>query len=481
MSLRVVAFVFSRLQFAVTAVLGLPFLFALYLGESCAMDFAGTILCSLMLAIVLNSYGALEHDNLTVREGIAITCIAWLIIPIVGALPFLSSHVLGVVDSLFEGFSGLTCTGATVLSHLDAVPRSLILWRGLMHWLGGLGIIVIFIALFPQPGSGIMRMFSAEGSGIAEARLLPRIRDMAGGLLTIYVGLSLLCLTMLLLCGLELFDAVTIAMSAIATGGFAPLDGSIGAYHSLPVELVLIVFMLVGGGNFGLYFLGWKKGYHHIWRNTEWRVYIALFAVTAVLAALNLQHEQGIPLWTSLRAAGFQMAAIITTTGLDTVNFDTWPAFAKFCIVLLMLTGGCAGSTSGGMKLARVIILCKMVGMIVQEKLHPNSVAHVSLADQDKSRTAVYRVARFFFLYISLAMLAAFCFNFDGLPVVDSFMLGVSCMGNVGVAFGAAHEFHTLPDVTKLISCLCMVIGRLEIFTFLAILQPGFWRRNSNW
>ena len=481
MNLKVIAYVLSRLQFFVTFSMGVPFVAALLWGEECAMDFAGTILISLGVSVYFYNKGRLEHENLTLREGIAITGIAWFLIPVVSALPFLASHQLNPVDSLFESFSGLTCTGGSVISDLDVVPRSLILWRGVTHWVGGLGIIVLFIALFPQPGSGAARMFNAEGAGPSESRVVPRITETANALLIMYVAFSLVLVTLLLLCGLSLFDSVNLAMSAVATGGFATTNGSAGDFNSLPVELVLIVFMLIGGGNFGLYFLGWKRGYRHILKDTEFRVYMAMFLLATPLVALNLINGLGLGAAEALRYGAFQMASIMTSTGLSTCNFDQWPAFSQYCIIIAMLTGGCAGSTAGGMKLSRVIILWKMVGTIIQEKLHPNSIARVRMEDQSQSSTVVFRVARFFFLYVMIALVAACFFNFDGLPVVDSIMLGLSCMGNMGVAFGAAYTFYDLPDMTKIVCCLCMVIGRLEIFTFLAMLQPGFWKRDSNW
>lgn len=312
-------------------------------------------------------------------------------------------------------------------------------------------------------------------------RVVPRMKSTANALLLMYVFFSVILTTLLLLCGTSLFDAVNLAMSAIATGGFATTNGSAADFHSLSVELVLIIFMLIGGGNFGLYFLAYKKGYKYIIRDTEFRVYLAIYGVITLLVALNLYDAMGWLPGEALRGAAFQISSIMTTTGLSTCNFDEWPAFSQFCIILVMLMGGCGGSTSGGMKVSRVIILWKMVGTIIQEKLHPNSIARVTMESQSQSSTVVYRVARFFFLYVMIALLAACAFNFDGLPVVDSILLGLSCMGNAGVAFGAAYTFYDLPDVTKLVCCLCMIIGRLEIFTFLAMLQPGFWKRNSNW
>lgn len=481
MNLKVVFYVLSRLQFAVSISLCIPFLAAIYWGEAAMIDFAGTILISLAVGVVLSNNGALEHESLTIREAIAVTGIAWFIIPVVASLPFLSSHSLNLLDSIFEGVSGLTCTGASVVRDLSVMPRSLILWRSVMHWLGGLGIIVIYIAMFPQPGSGAAKMFNAEGAGPVESRIVPRIKETANALLIIYIIFSVILTMLLVACGLGYSDALDLAMSAIATGGFATTNGSVGDFNNLAAEIVLIIFMFIGGGNFCLYFLAYKKGWRHLWNNTEFKVYLAMVVVVVLMVTANLVAAMNLEWDRALRTAAFQMVSIVTTTGLGTDNFNVWPPFAQFCIIMLMLTGGCAGSTSGGIKISRVIILWKMVGTIIQEKLHPNSIARVSMEEQSQSSTVVFRVARFFFLYILIALIAACAFNFDGLPVVDSIMLGLSCMGNAGVAFGVAYTFYDLPNVTKLVCCLCMIIGRLELFTFLAMLQPGFWKRNSNW
>lgn len=481
MNLKVIAYVMARLQFAVSLALVLPLLAAIYWHESCAMDFAGAFMISMGCGTFFDNYGELQHEKLTLREGLAITCITWFMIATVCSLPFLAGHYLSLVDSIFEGFSGITCTGATVIPDMDVIPRSIIFWRGIIHWIGGLGIIVIFIALFPQAGSGANKMFDAETTGPSNDRVVPRLKQTAHVLLAMYFGFTMTLIALLLLCGLGLFDAVNMSFTAIATGGFATRNEGMAAFANLPAEICLIIFMLIGGGNFGLYFLAWKKGIRRLLRDTEFRVYLGLFFFLSTFICINLTAHMGMDSNTALRIATFQVAAVMTTTGLVIDNFDQWPAFSQFCIILVMLTGGCAGSTAGGMKLTRVIVLCKMVGNIVQARLHPQSVGRISMAHQSQSRTAVFRIARFFFLYILIALLAACVFSFDGLPVIDAILLGISCMGNAGVAFGEAYNFCYLPEMTKIVCCIIMVIGRLEIFTFLVMLQPGFWRQNSNW
>ncbi len=477
MNLKVVAYVLSRLQFVVTLSICVPFVTALMWGEDCAMDFAGTILISLGIAVLLGNHGELEHENMTIREGLAVTGIAWLIISLIASLPYLAGHYLGYIDSIFEGVSGVTCTGASVIRNLDVIPRSVVLWRSITHWIGGIGIIVIYIAMFPQAGSSAARMFNAEGAGPVDMRVVPRMKSTANALLMMYVGMSMMLATILLMCGLGLFDAVNLSMSVMATGGFSTINGGMETFDSLPMEIAMIIFMLLAGGNFGLYFLAIKKGYKHIWRDMEFKVYIAFFVIVSLAVTLNLMTVRDMDVLAALRLAAFQSAAIMSTTGLTTCDINMLPSFSLMCMIMLMLIGGCGGSTSGGIKVSRVIILWKMLGSVIQEKLHPNSVAAIRMESQSHSTTLVYRVARFFFLYVALSLVAACIFALDGGTVVDSVMVGLSFMGNAGVGY----EFYALPSVAKVVCCLLMIIGRLEIFSFVAMVQPGFWKRNSNW
>ena len=258
------------------------------------------------------------------------------------------------------------------------------------------------------------------------------------------------------------------------------LNDSIAGYNNFPAEMVIIFFMLVGGGNFGLYFMAWRKGISKMLHNIEFRIYLIMFVVFTCLITINLTSVMGMHSDFALKNAAFQVASTLTTTGLGIDNYNTWPAFSQYCIVVLMLTGGCAGSTSGGMKIARVVILCKMVGKIIKEKLHPNSFAIVRMEEKQQDDVVIFKTARFFFLYIFLALMTTIFFNFDGVPSVDSVMLALSCMGNVGVSFGLEYSFAQLPDMSKAVCSITMLVGRLEIFTYLAMLQASFWREN-NW
>ena len=480
MNIKVIYHVMGRLIYALAISLMVPMLAALLWDEPWHA-FAMSVAICFVIGALLTKAGKATNDKLSLREGVAITGLSWFVASSIAAVPYYLGTDMGIIDCMFEGVSGITGNGASVIKDLNLVPSSILLWRSISHWLGGLGIVVIFIALFPQPGSGTMHMFYAETTGPTSDRVMPRIKSTADALLILYIALTLLLIAILILCGIPIEDAVNNGMSAISTGGFSSRNGSIGELNSLSAEIAIIIFMLIGGGNFGLYFMVWRKGFSSLLKNTEFKVYIILAVVICMLITINLTLAQGYSPNSSLRMAAFQTASVLTTTGFTTADFDTWPTFSKLCILLLMFTGGCAGSTSGGIKISRFIMLFKMIYAVIKQKLHPRSIIHVKMDGREQSETVVLRVARFFFLYIMLALIIGTILAVDGVPVMDAIGIGISTMGNAGVAFGiASSSFGTLPDISKLTCCLFMIVGRLEIFTLLAMLQPQFWR-SGNW
>lgn len=470
----------GRLIYAVAISLLVPFFAALIWHEN-VLSFGVAEAVAITIAGICTNRGQLPDDKLSIREGIAITGISWFLASAIAAIPFMLATDMSIADCLFEGTSGITGTGGSVVPDLSLLPDSLLLWRSLSHWIGGLGIIVIFIALFPQPGSGASHMYDAEGSGPTSDKIMPRLKSTADALLILYLALTAILIALLVICGLTPFDALNNGMSGIATGGFSNQGNSIGTFDNIPAEIVLIFFMLVGGGNFALYFMAWKKGISSLWKNTEFKVYVGIFVVITLLITLNLITMGDMDWKHSLRYAAFHTASVLTTTGFTTTDFDQWPTFSKLCLLLLMFTGGCAGSTSGGIKMSRLIMLCKMVYTFVLQKLHPRSIIHVRMNHRDIPDTVVLRVARFFFIYIMMALLLGVIVSLDGVPAIDAVAIGISTMGNAGVAFGvASSSFGVLPPISKLACCFFMVMGRLEIFTLLAMLRPEFWKK-SNW
>uniref|UniRef100_UPI0025E0D311 TrkH family potassium uptake protein n=1 Tax=Anaerovibrio sp. TaxID=1872532 RepID=UPI0025E0D311 len=407
--------------------------------------------------------------------------LSWFFASLIASIPYITGHYMPFVDCLFEGVSGITGSGASVVSDIPKLPDSIMLWRSLTHWLGGLGIIVIFIALVPQAGIRSLKMFEIETTGPTENRPLPRFKSTARALLMVYILLTFFLTAFLLLCGLNLSDAVNNAMSAIATGGFATKNESIAYFNNIPAEFILMLAMLIGGGNFSLYLIAWKRGYKKIFKDTEFIAYIVLFLTITAAITVNLAAAMDFDLFTALRYASFQTAAVISTTGFSTTDFDTWPAFSKYCLLVVMITGGCAGSTAGGIKIARFILLFKMVNLIIKKKLNPNQIIHLKYDSNEQLDVVINRVGRFFFLYIFIALSGALIFTIDGLPIIDAIVLGLSAIGNAGIAFGAASDFSQLNELTKIICCIMMVIGRLEIFLLLVMLKPSFWQKGASW
>lgn len=425
--------------------------------------------------------GAIE--DLSVREGIAITSLSWILVTFLGMLPYVFGGYLNILDGILECISGLSGTGATVITDIEVLPQSLLVWRSLTHWLGGLGIIVIFIALFPQFGHGIVHMKDAESTGPTSDRMLPRVRQMAKALFTVYVVLTTAATVALMACGLDFLTALEHAFSTIATGGFSPYNDSVAHFNSPLIEGVLALFMILSSANFSIYVAAWRKGIGVIFRDTEFRLYVALVLGASALMSLNLTYGASYDPLEAVRETFFQAASISSSTGFVSADFDQWPSFSKGILLFLMFCGGCAGSTAGGLKVTRLMLLMKTMRSVVQQKLSPRSVVQVHSNGEDYNEEILYGVARFFVAYVILDILWTVLFIGDGVPTLDAIGLSVSTMGSCGPAFGTVGPTCTyaeLPVFSKVIVCISMLMGRLEMFPVLALLMPSFWR-HSNW
>ena len=484
MDLKVVAYVLGKLSQACGAALLLPFGVALCYAETSSFAFAVAIVICALWGLYLTYWGRLVSDNLTVREGIAITGLGWIMVTFLGMVPYAAGGYLSVLDGVLETISGLSGTGATVMTDIEAMPGSILLWRALTHWFGGLGIIVIFIALLPQFGRGAVHMFNAESTGPTSDRVLPRIKEMAKALFSVYLVFTAACTTVYMLCGMDFLVALDHAFSTIATGGFSTYNDSAAHFNSPVTEGWMIFFMMISSANFGMYVAAWHRGLHVVWQDTEFRVYVLIVFVAALLMAANLVCEQGWAPGYAFRQTLFQAASLSSTTGFVSNDFDVWPSFSKCILLLLMFIGGCAGSTAGGLKVTRVILLAKMVYTIVWQKLHPQMIPHVKSNGEEFATEVLFGVARFFFVYVMLDVLWAMLMIWDGVPTLDAIGVSVSTMGSVGPGFGMAGATCTyadLPTLSKVVTCISMLMGRLESFTVLALLMPEFWRRRKGW
>ena len=482
MNIYTVNYILSRLSFAMAAALVIPLILAVAGDEPTREAFTLSVLVSAFVGVGFRRYGK-PAEELTAREGIAITAFGWFTGTFLGMLPYLLGNYLGFLDALFESISGFTGTGATVFASLGSLPYSLLFWRMMTAWIGGLGIIVIFIALLPQSGASTIYMYNAEGAGPTMDRVMPRLRDMTMALFKIYLIFTTFTTAIFMLCGVDFSIALTHAMSTIGTCGFSTYDDSTMHFHSLPFELWTALFMFLAGGSFSLYYRAWVKGPSVILRNTEFRTYLCMILVAMLLVALNLIIEMGMDFATAVRFAIFQVTSL-STTGFVSADFETWPTFSKLLLLLLMAIGGCAGSTASGIKVARIILLVRNARAVILQKLNPHRVVDISFGGAHVDSAMLLRVGTFFFLYFAIIFVTAFLLTMDGLLPFDAIAVAITTIGNIGPAFGivsATSTYAPLSDFVKAVLCISMLLGRLEIFTLLILLRPSFWRKTKRW
>ncbi|MGO5130900.1 TrkH family potassium uptake protein [Mitsuokella jalaludinii] len=483
MNYNLICYILGRLVMAEALILIVPLGIALWNGESSRLPFAISMGICFLVSRLLQLRGRSGQGQMTMREGAAITGIGWLLATALGMLPYLLSGSLGLLDGLFESISGFTGTGATVMTSIEAQPLSILFWRMMTHWFGGLGIIVIFIAILPQAGQSTVYMYNAETSGPTQDRVLPRLRDMTKVLFLMYLLFTATACFVYLCCGLPFFDAVTHAMSTIGAGGFSIYDDNAMHFDSPVVEGWMTFFMILSGGNFALYYRAWQKGPRVFRRNTEFKAYLGILLAAMLLITANLVAGFGLEPLTAFRYASFQVGSL-STTGFVSTDFDKWPSFSKGLLLLLMISGGCAGSTAGGVKISRVVLLVKNAWAVVHQKLSPRRVIRASMNGVEVEDDVLVRVEQFFFLYILFIVLWALLLTWDGFGVFDAIGISITTMGCVGPAFGVAGATCTyaeFSDFAKSILCISMLLGRLEMFTLLVMLSPEFWKLHHRW
>ena len=447
---------------------------------------AGMFLLSaaiLLLAGVL-IYLPVRHatQDLRLRDGFLVVVSAWLALVLVGALPFLlmTTPHISYVDAVFESMSGLTTTGATIVTHIDDLPRALLYYRQQLQWLGGMGIIVLAVAILPMLRIGGMQLYRAETPGpMKDHKLTPRITETAKALGLIYVGITVVCVFAYWLGGMKLFDAVGHAFSTVAIGGFSTHDDSLAFWNNPTLEIVASIFMLIAGVNFALHFTAWRRASAQpYFLDPELKVYISLIIAFAILASFALYFTGTYDsLVTSFRYGSFQVISAMTTTGFTTADFYTWPGFLPVLLICIAFIGGCAGSTAGGMKVYRVILLYRQSVREIQRLIHPHAVIHIKIGGQKTSDTVISAVWGFFFLYIASFAVMTMLLTATGLDAETSYSAVGACITNLGPALGKAGvNYASLNDTAKLILSAAMLLGRLEIYTLLVILSPAFWR-----
>jgi len=422
-----------------------------------------------------------SERDLSVREGFAIVTFGWLAFALFGALPYLLSGGIPFwIDAFFESMSGFTTTGSTILIDIEALPPSLLLWRSFTQYLGGMGIIVLSLAILPMLGVGGMQLFKAEVPGPTADRLTPRIQDTAKLLWGVYLLLSAIELGLLMAGNLSFFDALNHTFTTMATGGFSTRNASVAAFNSAYVDWVITLFMFLAGVNFTLHYLALRGRLADFWRNEEFRFYLWLTLGGIVLLTLFNRAGSYDSIVDSLRYSAFQVVAILTTTGYGTANYELWPVFCQYLLVACMFVGGCAGSTGGGMKVARVLLLFKHAHVQLYRLIHPRAVRLVKLGERPVDKEVMQAILGFFALYMGVFVSASFTMAALGMDLVSAGTSVITALGNVGPGLGSVgpvDNFAGVPAVGKLVLALCMLLGRLELFTVLVLVIPSFWRK----
>jgi len=458
-----------------------PLLIALALGEPTAQAFLDSLLITGGAGLAIWWPVREARYELRLRDGFLATTAIWALAALVAAIPFaLAIPGLSYTDAVFEAASGLTTTGATMIVGLDGLPRSLLFYRQSLNFLGGMGIVVLAVAVLPTLKVGGMQLFRAESTGPGrDGRMTPRIADTAKALWLVYAGLTALCALAYWFGGMSLFDAVCHALSTLATGGFSTHDASFGYWDSPLLEGIAIVFMLLGGMSFGLHWYAWRRAtVAHYQADSELRAYLALFAAVAVAVSVsNYLGGAFADFPTSVRHSVFQSASTVSSTGFTTTGFAQWPGMAPLLLLLVAAVGGCAGSTAGGMKVARVLMLLRTALREVKQLVHPKGQFLVTVGGKRVSESIVIAVGGFCSLYalsiagITLALAAT------GMAAGTAFSAAMACINNLGPGIGpGAADFRAASDAATWICAFTMVLGRLEVFTVLVLLSPQFWQ-----
>lgn len=486
MRLPIVLKILSRVLWGQSLLLAIVALYAVIAQETIWYAYALPAGLALLLGIsapLSTRIRRARPADLRRREGMLVVTFAWLVLALSGAVAFyLTGAFPNFAQALFESMSGYTTTGASVLGDLESLPRSIPLFRGLAHWVGGMGIIVLAVAILPELGVGGMQLFAAESSGIVSDKLAPRIRGTAGKLWMLYVGFTAIETTLLMAGGMPFYDALLHSFATVATGGFSNRSASVGAYDSVFLEVVIIVFMYLSAISFSLQYHAFvRRAWKRPIESPEVRLYTALLVGATALITWNIL-EAGVydNFGQALRVAGFQVFSIGSTTGFGTADFDAWPEFSRWIFVLLMIVGGCAGSTAGGLKVVRVWVALQHARIQLAKLIRPRRVMVIEISGRQIMPDMIQGMLGFFVLYFLVAGFATLLLTGMGMQALDAFGSVISCLNSVGPGLGEtgpAQNYATLVPGAHLILSACMLLGRLELLTVLVLFTPGYWRK----
>lgn len=455
-------------------------LVALIYGQGDANSFIITILILVLFGLGMHRIKIIT-TNIYARDGFAIVALGWLLVSVFGALPFIISGAIpSVMDALFESVSGFSTTGASILKDIESLPKGILFWRSFTNWMGGMGVLVLMLAILPSVKANTLHIMKAESSGPSPGKFVPKIGQVAKILYVIYVTLTAVEVIFLLAGGMSLYDALIHAFGTAATGGFSNKNASVAAFDSVYIEVIITVFMLLFGVNFSLYYTIYKGNLKSVLRDEELRFYGGTVVVAIILITFNINGKVFHSIGEAVRYSAFQVSSIVSSTGFATADYNLWPMFSQCVLFFLMYMGASAGSTSGAIKCVRILLLIKIIKREVYKIIHPRSVYTVKINGKMVDEETLSGVMAFFFLYIFVSASSALVVSLNGKDLLSSISAVVACMGNIGPGLGMVGPMGNYADfsvMSKAVLSICMIIGRLEIYPLLLLCTPAFWKR----
>ena len=445
-------------------------------------DYAAFLWSILIVASVGSLLSLIKPGNkgFKPKDAFAVAGLAWLLISLFGALPFyFSGYFKGFIDCAFESISGFTTTGASILTNIEILPKGILFWRSFSHWIGGMGVLMFMLAVMPSMNASSVNLLRAESTGPSPDKIVPKIRETAKIMYLVYLAMTVLLVILLLIAGLPIYDSLVNAFSTAGTGGFSAMNASIRAYNNLAAEIIITVFMFLFGISFTLYFFLLGKKFMKLFKDSELKFYFGIVIAAIAVITINISGLYG-GIGEALRHSSFQVSSIISTTGFSTADFNLWPTLSQVILVLLMVTGCCAGSTGGGMKLIRILILLKAVKIELGKIFHPGSVKAVSINEKKIDRETVSKTGLFFFIYFAVFIVSVMLVSIDNKDFVSSSTAVIASLSNIGPGLGAvgpAGNFSLFSAFSKVVLSFCMIAGRLEFFPVLIWFIPSLWKK----
>ena len=475
MNYRMIAYLTGVIILIEAAFMLLPLLVALLYGETSGVWFLATLAAAALLGFVLTRLRPVKR-TMYAREGFVVTALAWIVISLIGAAPFaLSGQISSYLDAVFETVSGFTTTGASILPNVEALDQCMLFWRSFTHWLGGMGILVFMLALVNLAGGEANHLLRAESPGPSVSKMVPNMRKSSAILYTIYMVMTLVETLLLVLGGMPLFDSLCHAFGTAGTGGFGVKAASIGYYDSYYLQGVIAVFMVLFGVNFNVYFFLLMRKFSTALRNTELRAYLAIVLVSTVTIALNIAGMMP-SLYDAFHHAFFTVSSIITTTGFATVDFNQWPELSRLLLVLLMIVGACAGSTGGGVKVSRFVILTKATAHEIRRLLHPRSVKVLTMDGKPIGRETIQGVQGYMMVYFFVTVISMLLVSLDNFDLTTTITAVEATLNNIGPGLnlvGPTENFALFSPMSKIVLTMALLLGRLELFPVLILLLPS--------